>query len=134
MDSGKKMACCYFPTTVIMVDDKVEFLNSLQLKIAKSLPSKTFKDSTEALTFLQSIQKNTTFIDRCIVRPADDEINHRNIDVNISEIHKEIYNPNRFGEVSVLLVDYAMPGLNGAELCQQLKGHRYKIVLLTGER
>ena len=47
-----------------------------------------------------------------------------------------IYNKERFGETSVVVVDFAMPQMNGEEFCRklgQLKGNSVKIIMLTGE-
>ncbi len=40
--------------------------------------------------------------------------------------------PSRFDDLSVLVVDYAMPEMTGIEFCAQFRGHRVKKMLLTG--
>ena len=40
---------------------------------------------------------------------------------------------SQYSEISVLIIDYAMPGINGLELCHQLRDTSIKIIMLTGE-
>lgn len=128
------IACCYHPTTVVFVDDNRKFLNSLRLELDRKNSNFLFYDDPiSALQYLNDDYQASPFINRCLLHPEESYTDHRNIDINVRAIHEEIYNPDRFNEVSVVVVDYAMPGLNGLELCQQLKKNNYKIILLTGE-
>jgi CheY-like chemotaxis protein len=58
------------------------------------------------------------------------------ISYNVENIYKRVYDKDCFSEVSVLVVDYAMPGITGEELCRKLdrqKSNPVKIIMLTGE-
>lgn len=94
---------------------------------------KFFDNPFSAVNYLKEASKVGSFINRCLLRTEDDQYDHRKLDICISEIHKEIYNPQRFDQVSVVILDYSMPGLNGAQLSYQLKDRGFKIILLTGE-
>jgi CheY-like chemotaxis protein len=60
------------------------------------------------------------------------DINSNSITKNINMVHM-IYEPSRFNNIAVLVVDYSMPTINGIEFCKQLGDkHVYKI-LLTAE-
>jgi CheY-like chemotaxis protein len=63
--------------------------------------------------------------------PTDEQ----SIDVNIRLIRNEIHNEHRFEEITIVVVDYAMPDLNGIEFCRRLKqkNSAIKIIMLTGE-
>lgn len=128
----KEMSSCFFEAAIVAVDDNPQLLNMIKLNLNRRLPNYTFRDPIEALEFLKT-QKLPNFVDRCIQRTEEDEADARRIDINITEIHKEIYDPARFHNVSVVVVDYAMPGMNGVEFCRHLAGSPYKIILLTGE-
>lgn len=127
------LTCCYYQTTVVLIDDDQRFLESVGFKLGRTTAYKSFLYPLEALKFLKEEYQPRFFIQRCLLRPEEQQKDHRNIEIDVRAIHQEIYNPNRFGEISVLVIDYAMPGMNGLELCQQLKGSHFKIVLLTGE-
>lgn len=128
-----KIASCYYPTTVVAIDDDQRVLNGLKVNIEETLPCMTFNSSEQALHFLTHEYQPNPFTQRVLLRPEQIALEHRAIDIDIRAIHREIYNPKRFSEISVVIVDYAMPGLNGAELCKRLKGLPYKKIMLTGE-
>lgn len=127
----RELSSCFFPATVVAVDDNVQLLTMLKLNIERHLPCKTFEEPSQALNFLKSLPL-PDFVDRC-VRHINGNFHTQFIDIDISEIHREIYEQNRFSHVSVVVIDYEMPGMNGAEFCRQLEGSPYKIILLTGK-
>jgi CheY-like chemotaxis protein len=117
-----------------MIDDNRKFLNNIKLDLDPKRAIFQFYDNpVKALQFLTEKYTPDPFINRCIQHPEERHRDHRNIDVDIRAIHKELYNPMRFNEISVIVVDYAMPGLNGLEFCERLKSRQFKMILLTGE-
>lgn len=128
-----KISACYHPTTIVFVDDNSKYLSKLLLMIDVERASpKTFDAPKETLEFLKNYTPNS-FTHRCISRIEEDQFDHRNFNINIGQVHAQVFNPNRFDEISVLVVDYSMPSLTGAELCMQLKDAPYKKLMLTGE-
>lgn len=129
-----KVPACYFPATVVFVDDDAEQLKKLSgdLDITKFSP-KFFTAPQDALHFLQK-QQSQTLIQRCLSDTyEEEEEGHKQIAVAIPAIRKQIYDPARFSEISVLVTDFAMPGLNGLELCKALQDKPCKKLMLTGE-
>jgi CheY-like chemotaxis protein len=130
----KNIPCCYFPCTIVFVDDNKNFLNSLKLELDEKTAFYHFFDQPmKALQFLNKENSSPSFLNRCLTYPDGTEFDHCMINVSIPRIHHEIYNQQRFQEVSVVVVDYAMPGMTGLEVCQQLNLPHVKTVLLTGE-
>lgn len=127
------IACCYYPTTVAIVDDDKRMLEALALQLANTAPCLTFQAPQQALLFFKQNYHAAPFTQRVLLQPEEDKAEHRLIDIDLRAIHKQAYNPNRFAEVSVLIVDYDMPEINGFELCQRLKQHPFKKIMLTGE-
>jgi CheY-like chemotaxis protein len=126
--------CCYHPTTVVFVDDDSRLLTSLCFKLGRKYACKPYINPLEALKFFTEDYRAKPFTDRCLLQPEERYSNQRNIRVDVKAIHQEIYNPKRFSEIAVIVVDYAMPGLNGLELCRKIKNHSaIKVILLTGE-
>ena len=52
--------------------------------------------------------------------------------LDLSDISKTVQNKQRFRTPAVVVVDYAMPGINGIEFCEKIQGTPCKKVLLTG--
>jgi CheY-like chemotaxis protein len=129
----KFIPCCYYPTQIVFVDDDERFLKSLIFKLGKKFHCRYFTDLFIAAKFFDQEYKSHPFTQRCLLRPEEEYRDHRSIDVNIRVIHEEIFNPRRFDEVSVAIIDYSMPSGNGLELCQQLKNSAIKKIVLTGE-
>ena len=125
---------CMYPTTVALVDDEPRLLELLTLDIAAFSVCKTFQEPNDALKFLadnNTSQKSFTAL--CVSQSEESSMDERNIQVGISKVHEQVFNKERFHEVSLAIIDYAMPGMNGVELCQKLQGLRCKKMMLTGE-
>ncbi|MGA2655677.1 MAG: response regulator [Gammaproteobacteria bacterium] len=126
------IACCYFPTQTILLDDNANFLESMKFSLGKNNVIKAFKDSDEAIKYVAETAVEP-FTRRCLHRPEEQKINHRIIDVEVDAIVKEMYNPKRFMENTVIVIDYAMPSMHGLEVCQALRHLPIKKIMLTGE-
>jgi CheY-like chemotaxis protein len=138
---GHEISCIYYPTTVVVVDDNKSVLENIELKIGKYVPCKTYSNPNEALNFLQKEMKRTDILKNVIeLDESSDHYSHVSTQVpiqyDISKIYEHVEKRDRFSEISVIVVDYAMPGLNGDELCRKLqrtKTNPIKIIMLTGE-
>ncbi|EKE01610.1 MAG: two component response regulator [uncultured bacterium] len=138
--SSTRIACCYYPTTVVFIDDSRSFLDNVSLEIDENISIVSFAEPKEAV---EHLQKHTldSFAEKYLRSLQDNEsleefdcsnVEHSCVDVNVIDIHKEIYNPDRFNAVTVAVVDYTMPGMNGLELCKALKDQPIKFILITG--
>ena len=132
-----KIACCYFPSTVLFIDDSKRFLNSITFELDDTIPFQLFNRPTHALQFLKNEYKTALFEKikktSCFNSQEYTDPTQQPITVNIADILNEIYNPKRFNEISVVVVDYAMPGMNGLEFCEKISDMPIKKILLTGE-
>lgn len=123
---------CNFPTKVIIVDDNENFLDSLKLVIDHNSNSyDRFFNPHLAKNYLNKIACEINFLQKTISVEVD-ENDLLSVDLRINNLYKEIYNPERFKNVSLLITDYAMPGINGLELCQKLNNTFITRILLTG--
>jgi CheY-like chemotaxis protein len=139
--SKSSIACCYYPTTVAFVDDNQYFLDSILLELDENISTCSFIEPIKAVECLKNYTL-ISFVDRYLKSLKNDEyleefdcnnIEHGYVDIDIFSIHKEIYDPNRFSKVIVVVVDYTMPGMNGLELCRALREYPFKFVLITGD-
>lgn len=126
----------YFPTSVIFVDDNTDFLENLSLQLDPDLAFLLYGSPVEALTVVNEASSSGTPIERLfscsgntdnLMRP------HHVIDVNLDKVHREVYNQHRFEQISVAVVDYDMPGIDGIEFCRNIKNTSIKKILLTGK-
>lgn len=123
--------CCYLPSKVIVIDDNSEFLKSVKSIFALSGHYVTYTSPFKALAYLNEQYHCVRSENVQILE--DQGLDHTFFSVNIRNIHQEIYNPERFNEISVLVTDYAMPGIDGLSLCKRVNAKNIKRILLTGE-
>ncbi len=141
--SKDQIACCYFPTNIVFVDDGEDYLDSLRLNLDESLSYSFYYKPLDALKFLKEEYKPNPFIKKWMLNLKETtlelgeleekELTHSYISVDLSTTHKEIYSPSRFDEISLIVVDYSMPELSGIEFCRQLANIPAKKIMLTGQ-
>ena len=128
--------CCYYPTSTIAIDDDVDFLGTLtkHLGIEDCIPYSSPNKAIEFLKGKKPFQRIQSRILKTALAP--DTINSSPEDsayiINMRGLHEEIYNKERFTDVSVLIVDYHMDEMSGIEVCEALSKHPAKKILLTG--
>lgn len=122
---------CYYPTTVIMIDDNADYLNNISLH----LPHKNscFKFHTNPMSGLKSIQESLKL--PSISSRTYEYTKNRSYNQIIDQgtFVNEIYYDDRFKEISIIVVDYSMPKMNGLELLSELPNKNILKILLTGD-
>ena len=132
-----KLGCCYFPTTVVFIDDHRVFLNSIVNSLKLDFIRVPFVKVSEFNKFLAA---HPSQLQAAKWTQSNDNVNYpdhtqHDISINFHTIYQQIYNKTRNNEICLAIIDYAMPACNGIELAQILKksNPRLKILLLTGE-
>lgn len=126
----------YWPTTAAFVDDSAAFLSNLSLQLDPELAFRLFSSPTEALKFLNGRAAQdrpaspifSPYLDRTEENDA-----HQVIAMRVDAIRSLAHRPERFDSVSVVVVDYDMPELNGIEFCRRLANPALKKIVLTGK-
>ncbi len=130
------IACCYFPTTVLFLDDKIDELTGIKISLQRNLVCKLYRDPLTALRYLTNEYQPKPFFKRWVSNLKDidreNDPTHSYIDIDLYAIHREIYATDRFEEISVVIVDYDMPKMNGLEFCKKIKNSSIKKLMLTG--
>ncbi|WP_010298940.1 response regulator [Candidatus Odyssella thessalonicensis] len=114
-----------FPSTIVLIDD-IETTVEEVAKLFEDEPlrTKVFTDQHEALAFINRTAGSPGPTERFQEALANYD--------NLFLCHEQIYVKERFNQISCVVVDYDMPGMNGLELCEKITDKRIKKILLTG--
>lgn len=124
----------YYPTTIVLVDDNQRFLENFTLHLDENLAYICFSSAKQALSLINTQTTKVHLDQRCVsyYRDAQDSSDEDVLRLDLTLIEREISNPGRFKDISVVIVDYDMPEMTGLRFCQQIQDPRIKKVLLTG--
>lgn len=127
----------YYPTRWVFVDDDPTLLECMRIAFESEYTGKIalFSEVTVCLDFLNHYQaplSNKNFL-KCSDRDEQfGVLHHLPIDFDITQLSSLITDERRFEEISVLVVDYHMPELNGFSFLKQCEFLSAYKILLTG--
>lgn len=128
---------CYFPSTAFFIDDSRDFLLNFVLQLDEGLAYRVFDSPFDALDCIYKKRCELDMLSqRCLSEYTEAKncpLTNHTVNLDLAAIHAEIYNSRRFSEISVVVVDYAMPGMNGLEFCRRIANTNIKRILLTGQ-
>ncbi len=129
----------YHPTSITIIDDDPVFLESFSFYLSDDFRCETFAHPEEGLQHIQNQERmrcETHHFFREAYKtanisslPNDSKI----ISWDPSQIYKALQSSKRFERISVAIVDYDMPGMNGLEVFRHIASCPIKKVLLTGK-
>ncbi|WP_319244703.1 response regulator [uncultured Propionivibrio sp.] len=125
-----------FPTTVAFIDDNRSFLESIALGLDSRLAFRKFESPFSALVALNGAPPTPSIDEELLSiyrHRGECSQSHHVIDVNLDRIHRVVHDEQRFEQISVVVVDYDMPEINGLELCRSIKNPAIRKILLTGK-
>lgn len=122
------------PTNVIFIDDDVNMLESLKIKYFRQFPLQTISSPTKAIELLEKLHP-TDENSKYIQYPDQYEKGFSTLNIDLKNIHEQIYSRSRFDEVSTIVIDYSMPEMIGTELCRNLRNINpsFRLIMLTGD-
>lgn len=129
----------FHPTTIAIIDDDPVFLGSLARRLRRhGRLCATFTDGEAALGHLRAVPSAALLHGACLVDEtgiiaADWESTDRTLTFRLGRLRDLIRNPARFAAVSVAIIDYAMPGLDGLAVCRRLRDLPVRRLILTGK-
>lgn len=128
---------CFFPSTTLFIDDCRDFLLNFVLQLDEGLAYRIFDSPFDALDFIGGSRCELDLLNqRCLKeynQAKKNPLTNHTIHLDLAAIHAEIYNPRRFSEISVVVIDYLMPGINGLDFCRSIGNTNIKKILLTGQ-
>ncbi|HYC06232.1 MAG TPA: hypothetical protein VED40_23290 [Azospirillaceae bacterium] len=128
-----------YPTTLLAVDDDPLFLESLAFRLSPGLRCEGFVRPAEALAELARRAACAGGDDLLApLDPADmcelpGDVEDRAIRAQLNRIRRLAGNADRMREVSVVVADYDMPGMDGVQLFRAIRDLPCLKVLLTGK-
>lgn len=129
----------FHPTSVVVVDDDPEFLESFSFRFGDKWQCKTFDDPCDALDYVKRKERGRQGLDRFVSSAGShangiDAGTHQSlVGFHSAEINALMNEAERFAQVSVMIVDYEMPRTTGLELCEMLADAPVCKLLLTGK-
>lgn len=131
MDTDFK--CFSFKTRVILIDDNESFLNNLSFKLSDDYLVETYSDPYLALEDIASnYQGNILSTPHGFLSETESEDDDIFYSVDFQKIAGLSKSKQKTNTVSVVIVDYSMPILNGIEFCKKLAHLPVLKVMLTG--
>lgn len=121
----------YHPTTIVLVDDNQTFLDSLDLDLDNEHGYRTFTQPEDALAYLNQPPASPPLAERCFGLDYHAK-GGPTIQLDLNVLEQEVTRVERFQRNAVLIVDYAMPSMDGLELCAQLTDPYLMKAMLTG--
>ena len=127
----------YHNGTMILIDDEEDFLLSLKSSLNRKFAVRGFTSPTKAYQYI--MQQQTRFDDNFqlfesyydgedIAETGDDIVL-----IKSSQLKSYAFDIQRYGLISIVIIDQMMPSITGLELCKQLEATGVKIILLTGQ-
>lgn len=128
----KYVSSCFFPTTVVFVDDERGMLDSMP--DIYNVNAVKFTDPNEALAYINDNSKlNQLDFSSFTANGEENTSDKRSIIFDICGLSREIYNPDRFVRISAVVADYEMKStINGIEMCAGIHNKNIQKILLTG--
>jgi CheY-like chemotaxis protein len=129
----QKINYFYYPTKIIFLDDDENYLNSLPFYLNQNLNPMFFSSSVDFMSHINN--SCSTDISNNLIK-KNTGVENDGLEsgyLNFPAIHEKLYNPDRFDEISVAVIDYAMKETDGLTVCSALDAFPIKKILLTGQ-
>jgi CheY-like chemotaxis protein/phage anti-repressor protein len=122
--------CCFHPTRVVIVDDRHQLLNSLDIDLPKShMTFDSFHSPQDALHYINEVYHPDPFPSRYTANVKNTQ-EKRCLSF---DIYAEIYRPQRFEEISAVVADYSLQNMTGLKFFEKIKHPDIQKILLVGE-
>ncbi len=121
----------FFPTKIILIDDDPSFLKTLGLKLSENFLVETYEDPRKALDNIRESQSKFSIMDPAALLD-ENQSDQDSSSLNLAKINSIVANQEKYSLVTVVIVDYLMPSMNGIEFLEQVSDFPIMKILLTG--
>jgi CheY-like chemotaxis protein len=126
----------YHPTRVVFVDDDRTFLEFFPRSLGPGIPVSSYDSPRRLLADLAAGRIETRIDLKCWTsysgRLTDQDHEHL-LGLDKTMIFMRVFARRRFGTLSVAVVDFDMPEMDGLDLCHALSHLPCRKILLTGQ-
>ncbi|HEU5281404.1 MAG TPA: response regulator [Gammaproteobacteria bacterium] len=132
----KSVPLAYYPTTIHWIDDNPLFLNSVTTSVKTIHTLQASTSPKESLSYLKNQKPALGGLPQfsAYTNHNDYGLNHHvPTDLHLLSLSELLKHPKKSEDVSVIVVDYNMPNMNGLDFCKALRDSPIKKILLTGE-
>ncbi len=119
----------HYPRTWLFVDDQERFLSSIGLALSRTRPYEFSSSPAEALA---RITRESKFSNQLASVNSSWSGGEQAQPIDAWNFTELLLKKNRYAELSVVVCDYAMPGLNGIEVLEKVDDWSVVKILLTG--
>lgn len=134
MATYKKNNLIYHPTKVLFLDDNQTFLDSLILALGHDFNLTTATTPETAERLVRGNESNPLLgVYKQVDELQHDSLTGQQIDIDIKQLYKIPFKQRRFEVISVVVLDYQMPTIDGLSFCEKIKDTNVFKVLLTGQ-
>lgn len=123
-------------TLTVLVDDSQSFLDSIVFRLQSQLETKVFHNPATAIQWIRQTYDRSAGGELPIHVDYDEQtlsFERRTVAVDIDQIYRRVLDSERFVFPSVLVIDYAMPQMDGLAFCQAIEDLPCKKILFTGQ-
>lgn len=132
----KTLPLFYYPSKWLWVDDDPILLNTMTHVFGEKNQVEPFQSSQVCLNFLKNY-KSPLSQESFLKSSKGDEsygiLQHTPVDFDITMIAGLANNPKRHEEITVMIIDYNMPELDGFSLAKAIQSLPIQKILLTGK-
>jgi CheY-like chemotaxis protein len=123
----------YFKSKIILIDDNDSFLDNLSYKLSDHYLVDTYNDPNKALAdILSNYNDNIISSTPNLLIEIENEEDELYYSVDFPRIKNLADAPDKNETVSVVIVDYSMPSMNGIEFCKKIAHLPILKIMLTG--
>lgn len=128
-----------FPTTIAAIDDDPHFLESLAFSLGRGLRCDAFEHPHLAQSALadrngeQRLGQLISPLEEADLAELPGDWTDRGARLRCAKILELAADPSRYRDVSAIIADYDMPGMNGVAFFQSMPSAAAKRILLTGK-
>ncbi len=126
----------YYPSTWLYVDDDSNLLQCVGLVLDEHNRNKLFQSPEKCVAFLADYQSPLMQKSFLSSNKQDDHygiLHHTPVDFDVTKLLALTDNPERYNEITAMVIDYDMPTMNGFALSKACDHLRVEKILLTGK-
>lgn len=136
LDTSIAIPGCYFPTKIAIIDDDDAFLQTLSFYLPGD--HQLFNRSNAALEALLGYrpQISDAFwlksnVEADIRDGMCDGVHEKSLIIDTSKMTEVLNNKEKYQDISVVIIDFKMPEVDGITILEALKNKPFKKILLT---